>query len=111
MNYPDLELRHELATLPGCRIGVALTGGMALVDIARAVHLCPAAQLVLLAALTAACCLRQGWVSSLAVASTSWLVATGFVVNAYGQLTWTGAADAVRLSIFVLAAAVGGGVR
>lgn len=104
-------LTHELPHLPGCRLGLALFGGLALVDAARLAGTPADLQSMLLAALACACCVRQSCLTAIAVTATTWLVATGFVVNEYGLLTWTGGGDAVRLLAFGAAAWLGTRLR
>ena len=104
-------LGDELAVMPGCRLAVALFGGLAVVDVTRLAGIPDDLQAMLLAALACACSVRQSWPTALAVTVTVWLVATGFVVNEYGLISWTGAADVVRLAAFATAALLGTRVR
>ena len=89
---------------PPYRLFLALWGGLAVVDVARSAQAPTILQLGLLLVLAAGLCVRQGKVAALAVAGIVWLVATGFVVNTWGELHLTGAADAGRLMVLVLVA-------
>jgi hypothetical protein len=106
-----LSLSQQLTVMPGCRLAAALFGGLAVVDVTRIAGTPAGLQAMLLAALACACCLRQSLLTALAVTVTVWLVATGFVVNEYGLISLTGAADAVRLVAFATAALLGTRVR
>ncbi len=106
-----LDLRAHLHTAPSYRLFVVFWGGLALVDVARAAHAPAVLQVVLLATLVGACCIRQGRGTALACSGIGWLLVTGFVVNAYGELHLTGPADGVRLAILALVALVASEVR
>ena len=103
MSQP-LHLRAHVASAPPYRLFAALWGGLAVVDVARSVQAPPILQLGLLVVLAAGLCVRQGKVAALAVAGIVWLVATGFVVNSWGELHLTGVADLGRLLVIALAA-------
>ena len=103
MSQP-LHLRSHVASAPAYRLFGALWGGLAVVDVARSAQAPPTLQLGLLAALAVGLCVRQGKAAALAVAGIVWLVATGFVVNTWGQLHLTGPADLGRLLVLVLVA-------
>lgn len=111
MSQPLLHLRAHVASAPSYRLFAALWGGLAVVDVARAFQAPPALQLGLLVVLAAGLCVRQGVVAALAVAGIVWLVATGFVVNAWGELHLSGAADLGRLLLLVLVALAATEVR
>jgi hypothetical protein len=97
-------LRTHLPQSPGPRLFLALWGGLAVVDVARAGQAPPTLQAALLVGLAAACSLGQRVGTALAVAGIVWLVTVGFVVNTTGQLTVSGPADGLRLALLSLAA-------
>jgi hypothetical protein len=103
MSQP-LHLRAHVASAPSYRLFGALWGGLAVVDVARSAQASSSLQLGLLVVLAAGLCLGQGKVAALAVAGIVWLVATGFVINSWGELHLTGAADAGRLLAVALVA-------
>ena len=98
MNTPQA-LGTHLAQAPAPRLFLALWGGMAVVDLARAGQAPAIVQVGLLTALAAVCAVGQGTTASLAAAAVVWLVMVGFVVNRAGELALTGPADVVRLAI------------
>ena len=101
MKHPP-DFAGYLVTAPPYRLFVVFWGGLAVVDVARAADAPDSTQIGLLAVLVAACCLGQGRGTTLAVAGVGWLVVTGFVVNDYGELTFTDPADAARLVLLGL---------
>ena len=115
MHTGPTDYRHsvsrQLSVMPGCRLLVALFGGLAVVDATRLAGTPAGLQAMLLAALACATSVRQSLLTALAVTVTVWLVATGFVVHQYGLISWSGAADAVRLVAFATAAFLGTRVR
>ena len=111
MSQPLPHLRAHVASAPSYRLFAALWGGLAVVDVARSFQTPPTLQLGLLVVLAAGLCVRQGVVAALAVAGIVWLVATGFVVNAWGELHLSGAADLGRLLLLVLVALAATEVR
>ena len=110
MSQP-LHLRAHVATAPPYRLFAALWGGLAVVDAARSLHAPATVQLGLLVVLAAGLCVRQGAVAALAVAGIVWLVATGFVVNSWGELHLTGAGDVGRLLLLAVVALAATEVR
>ena len=110
MSQP-LHLRAHVASAPSYRLFAALWGGLAVVDLARSAQAPASLQLGLLVVLAGVLCLRQGKIAALAVAGIVWLVATGFVVNAWGELHLSGAADLGRLLLLVLVALAATEVR
>jgi phosphotransferase system glucose/maltose/N-acetylglucosamine-specific IIC component len=106
-----LDLRAHAISAPAYRLFVVFWGGMALADLTRAVNTPAPLQFIVIAALAAICCARQGRGTALAVAVIAWLVVTGFVVNAYGVLHLTGVADGVRLAILTVVALAATEVR
>jgi len=101
---PSVDLRSHLIQAPSPRLFVALWGGMAVVDLARAGQASPTLQVALLAALAGLCSLHQRIPTALAVAGVVWLVALGFVVNTSGELILTGSGDAVRGAVITAVA-------
>jgi hypothetical protein len=106
-----LDLRAHLRSAPSYRLFVVFWGGLALIDVARLAHAPSLWQITLLAALVAACCLSQRRGTALAVAGVGWLLVTGFVVNEYGELHFTGPADGLRLAILAIVALAATEVR
>ncbi len=78
------DLRAHVASAPSPRLFVALWGGLAVVDVARAAQAPPTVQVLLLDA-RGSLCVGQRVGAALAVAGIVWLVATGFVVNTLGR--------------------------
>jgi hypothetical protein len=106
---PDELLLRHAAT----RLFLAFWGSLVVVDATRA-----AGQVVgvaALAALAGVCSLHQPRLVAVSVALVSWLFLTGFVVNAYGDLTVRGPADLLRLvlltAVATLVAVVSASVR
>lgn len=100
-------LRSHLHWTPSPRLFLALWGGMAVVDVARAGQAPATLQVALLTLLAGVSSLGQRVYTALAVAGVVWLVVLGFVVNACGELVVTGVADAIRLVVVVAAALAG----
>jgi hypothetical protein len=104
------DLRTHLTHTPGPRLFLALWGGLAVVDVARAGQAPLSVQVALLVGLAAACSVGQRVGTAVAVAGVVWLVTVGFVVNTDGQLTLTGPADGLRLAVLSLAALIASAV-
>jgi hypothetical protein len=97
-----LPLRAYVQELPSFRAFVMLWGGFALAVLVR-----DAERVIAVAAFAAAAAFLSIGIrrtGALGVGAVAWLVANGFVVHDYGTLAWTGYADALRLSAFLVAA-------
>lgn len=106
-----VDLRTHMVTAPPVRLFVALWGGLAVVDLARASGASTGVQIALLATLAALCSLGQPRRTALALGAVTWLVATGFVMNQFGELHLTGIGDLVRLALLAAVALFAGEVR
>jgi hypothetical protein len=104
-------VNRYLLHLPAYRVGVMLWGGLAAIDLARAVAAPAAVQTIAVAALVAGPSRHVSRAAGLLVAGTGWRLVDGFVVDDDGLLAWHGVADAVRLGVLVAVALVAGGRR
>lgn len=105
-----LDLRSHVQHLPASRVFVALWGGLLVVDLARTTGLGVAGQVTALVVLAAAAAIGTDTGTALAVAGTAWLVVTGFVINQFGVLDWSGPGDLGRLGVLTFASLTGAGV-
>jgi hypothetical protein len=104
-------VNRYLLQLPAYRVGVMLWGGLAAIDLARAVAAPAAVQTAVVAALVAGLSRHVPRAAGLLVAGTGWLLVNGFIVDDFGLLAWHGLADAVRLGVLAAVAMVAGGRR
>jgi hypothetical protein len=97
-------LGEQLRGLPAARLFVQFWGGLAVLDVTKALGAAPWGQGVGLAALVAACSLGMRWTVALGLAGVAMLLVNGFVEHDYGQLRLTGLPDLVWLAVLAAAA-------
>jgi hypothetical protein len=83
--------------LAGIRVGCVLWGGLAVVDVGRAVCATPYAEVSVIAVLVAVSSLGMPTVTGGAAALVGWLVVDGFVEHRYGVLGYDPARDTALL--------------
>jgi hypothetical protein len=103
--------RVPWADLGGLRIGIVLWGGLALVDLGRAVHTPSYAALGAVAVLVTASSVGMPLATAVSSAVVGWLVVNGFVVHSLGVLGFDGTPDVVRLGLLVGLAATASWAR
>jgi hypothetical protein len=106
VSHPHVPARLQLLDLQSTRLGIALWGGLALLDLGRSVGAAPLVQVAAVTALVGICSRGVDRVVAACVAGIGWLLLNGFVVHAWGQLGFVGTGDVVRAAL-VLGAALG----
>jgi hypothetical protein len=101
----------DLASDPSGRLFLMLWGGLAVIGGARLAGAPAIIQMAVVAVLLVVCSLNQPYWAAVAVAVVAWLLVTGFVVNQYGDLHFSGRRDLFRLSVLVLLATAAAGWR
>ena len=105
------EIALWLPHLQGFRLFTSFWGSLLAVDVARGVHAPPWAAMLLVVAVVGLSSLGQWTPAALMIGGIGWLVVTGFVVNAYGELALTGLADLGRLGVMLAVSLLGSRVR
>lgn len=88
-------------------VAIGFVASLAGVTVLSNVPLHEPAPVAVLAVLAFGSAFLGGYDAAVVVGGLCWLFADGFLVNRFGQLSWHGSADALRLAVFLGAAVLG----
>jgi hypothetical protein len=100
-------LGEHLWGLPAARLFLQFWGGLAVLDVAKALGASPLWQGLALATLVAACSLGMRWGVALGLAGVAMLLVNGFVEHDYGQLRFVGLPDLAWMAVLAAAGCLG----